>query len=55
MSALGVVALEADGGRIVHGVSHGRSPGPNLVMSVRAVHLGLSSERPLAPVNVWAF
>jgi len=53
MSALGVVALEADGGHIIHGVSHGRTPGSNPVMSVRTVHLRLSLERPVAPVNVW--
>ena len=42
----GLVALEADGGHIVHGVAHGRMPGPRPVMSVRTVHLLLS---PVAP------
>ncbi|MEA2744574.1 MAG: putative spermidine/putrescine transport system ATP-binding protein [Acetobacteraceae bacterium] len=52
LSSDGVVVLEADGGNIVHGVSHGRTPGPNPVMSVRTVHLRLSAEPPDAPVNV---
>lgn len=52
-SAGEVVALEADGGHIVHGVAHGRSPGPDPVMSVRTVHLRLSKTRPDALVNVW--
>jgi ABC-type Fe3+/spermidine/putrescine transport system ATPase subunit len=47
------VVLEADGGLMVHGVSHGRSPGPDPVMSVRTVHLRLTAIRPESPVNVW--
>jgi iron(III) transport system ATP-binding protein len=47
------VVLEADGGHILHGVSHGRAPGPNPVMSVRTVHLRLTAVRADAPVNVW--
>jgi iron(III) transport system ATP-binding protein len=53
LSSNELVALEADGGHIVHGVSHGRTPGPNPVMSVRTVHLRLSAERPDAVINVW--
>jgi iron(III) transport system ATP-binding protein len=49
----GLVALEADGGPIVHGVAHGRAAGPRPVMSVRTVHLLLSRNRPNAEVNVW--
>jgi ABC-type Fe3+/spermidine/putrescine transport system ATPase subunit len=47
------VVLEADGGLMVHGVSHGRTPGPEPVMSVRTVHLRLTATRPETPVNVW--
>jgi ABC-type Fe3+/spermidine/putrescine transport system ATPase subunit len=49
----GFVAVEADGGNILHGVSHGRTPGANPVMSVRTVHLRLSTDRPDAPINRW--
>ncbi|MEO8136324.1 MAG: ABC transporter ATP-binding protein, partial [Betaproteobacteria bacterium] len=49
----GLIALEADGGNILHGVAHGRAPGPEPVMSVRTVHLQLSATPPAAPVNVW--
>jgi ABC-type Fe3+/spermidine/putrescine transport system ATPase subunit len=49
----GRVALETAGGAVVHGVAHGRTPGPNPVMSVRTVHLLLSADRPEAAVNVW--
>jgi iron(III) transport system ATP-binding protein len=49
----GLVVLEADGGHIVHGVSHRRTPGPAPVMSVRTVHLRLSAAPPDGPVNVW--
>jgi iron(III) transport system ATP-binding protein len=53
LSGEGLVALEADGGHIIHGVAHGRTPGPNPVMSVRTVHLLLYAERPEGAVNVW--
>jgi iron(III) transport system ATP-binding protein len=49
----GLVALEAEGGHIVHGVAAGHTPGPNPVMSVRTVHLRLSAAPPALPVNVW--
>jgi ABC-type Fe3+/spermidine/putrescine transport system ATPase subunit len=49
----GLVALEADSGNVLHGVAHGRSPGPTPTMSVRTVHLKLSGARPDAPINVW--
>lgn len=48
------VAMEADGGLVMHGVSHGRSPGPQPTMSVRTVHLKLSTSAPQASVNVWS-
>jgi iron(III) transport system ATP-binding protein len=49
----GLVALEADGGNILHGDAHGRLASPEPVMSVRTVHLQLSAEPPAASVNVW--
>ena len=49
----GLVALEADGGNIVHGAPHGRVPGPKPTMSVRTVHLQLSAAPPAAAINVW--
>jgi iron(III) transport system ATP-binding protein len=51
--ANGLVVMESEGGNLVHGVAHGRSPGPEPMMSVRTVHLRLSALRPDAPVNVW--
>ncbi len=53
LSGDGRVALQADGGHVVHGVSHGRTPGANPVMSVRTVHLLLSAGRPDIQVNAW--
>jgi iron(III) transport system ATP-binding protein len=53
LSGEGMVALEADGGHIIHGVSHGRTPGPHPVMSVRTVHLRLNAQRLDAAVNIW--
>jgi len=49
----GLVALETDGGNVVHGVAHGRVAGAQPTMSVRTVHLKLSATRPDAPLNVW--
>jgi ABC-type Fe3+/spermidine/putrescine transport system ATPase subunit len=49
----GLVSLQADGGHIVHGISHGRTAGANPVLSVRTVHLQLSAHRPDSQVNVW--
>jgi iron(III) transport system ATP-binding protein len=49
----GIVALEADEGHIIHGVSHGRSPTTDPVMSVRTVHLQLSTHPVDTAMNVW--
>jgi ABC-type Fe3+/spermidine/putrescine transport system ATPase subunit len=48
-----LVVLQAEGGHILHGVSHGRTPGPDPVMSVRTVHLQLSDQPPDVRINVW--
>ena len=49
----GLIALETAGGMVVHGVAHGRAVRPEVVMSVRTVHLRLHAERPAGAVNVW--
>ncbi|MDQ8727221.1 ABC transporter ATP-binding protein [Bradyrhizobium sp. LHD-71] len=49
----GRIAVEVDGGNILLGVSHGRSPGPQPTLSLRTVHLRLSAEPPAVPENVW--
>jgi iron(III) transport system ATP-binding protein len=53
LSGEGLVALKADGGHIVHGVAHGRTPGEKPVMAVRTVHLRLNAARPDGRLNVW--
>jgi iron(III) transport system ATP-binding protein len=50
----GLVALETEGGQVVHGVARGRTPGPAPRLSVRTVHLHLTRERPAGDRNVWA-
>ena len=52
-SVNGRVAVEVDGGNILLGVSHGRSPGPQPTLSLRTVHLRLSADRPALGENVW--
>ena len=49
----GLIGLECAGGHILHGVAHGRTPGPQPEMSVRTVHLKLSAARPEGAVNIW--
>ncbi len=49
----GLVALETDGGDVVHGVALGRTPGPSPMMSVRTVRFHLSAEQPAQQINVW--
>ena len=53
LSKDGMIALEADGGQVIHGMPHGRDPGPDPALSVRTVHLRLSATRPDAELNVW--
>ena len=49
----GLIALEADGGLVIHGVSLGREPGPGPALSIRTVHLRLGAVPPPGDVNVW--
>ena len=53
LSCDGLVALETPSGQVLHGVAHGRTPGPDPMMSVRTVHLHLHRERPVRDRNVW--
>jgi len=53
LAADGLIALQAAGGEILHGDAHGRTPGPEPVMSVRTVHLRISAQAPASKVNVW--
>jgi ABC-type Fe3+/spermidine/putrescine transport system ATPase subunit len=49
----GLIALETPAGHIVYGMDYGRPVGDELVVSVRTVHLRISTEPPAAVQNVW--
>jgi iron(III) transport system ATP-binding protein len=49
----GLTALETPAGHIVYGMAYGRPVGDELVVSVRTVHLRISTEPPAAVQNVW--
>jgi iron(III) transport system ATP-binding protein len=49
----GLVALEGPGGDIVYGMAHGRPVGAQMTLSIRTVHLNLSTQKPAATRNVW--
>jgi len=49
----GRVAVAVEGGNVLHGVTHGRAPGPEPTLSLRTVHLRLSAESPAGAVNAW--
>ena len=49
----GLIALETPFGHVVHGVAHGRAPGPQPTLSVRTVHLDLTVTPPTPGPNVW--
>jgi iron(III) transport system ATP-binding protein len=53
LDANGLTALETSAGHIVYGMSYGRPVGPDPVVSVRTVHLRISTEPPVAAQNVW--
>ena len=53
LSGDGLIAVECDGGHIVHGVAHGRQAAGQPVLSVRTVHLRLEAARPAGQRNVW--
>jgi iron(III) transport system ATP-binding protein len=47
------IAVETDGGQIVYGIAHGRTPGATASLSVRTVHLALSPDRRGDSRNSW--
>jgi iron(III) transport system ATP-binding protein len=49
----GLTALETSAGYIVYGMAYERPVGAELVVSVRTVHLRISTEPPAAAQNVW--
>src|SRR5580765_1523497 len=53
LDADGLFALETSTGHIVYGMAYGRTVGAELVVSVRTVHLRISTEPPAATQNVW--
>jgi ABC-type Fe3+/spermidine/putrescine transport system ATPase subunit len=48
-----LTALETSAGQIVYGMAYDRPVGAELVVSVRTVHLRISTEPPAATQNVW--
>jgi ABC-type Fe3+/spermidine/putrescine transport system ATPase subunit len=53
LDAGGLIALETSAGHIVYGMAHGRPVGTEAVVSVRTVHLRISTQPPAADQNVW--
>src|SRR2546429_374769 len=53
LDAGGLVALETSAGHIVYAMAYGRPVGTEPVVSVRTVHLRISTEPPAAAQNVW--
>ena len=47
------VVIETAAGHLMHGVTHGRAPGPEPTLSLRTVHLRLTADAPSQPQNVW--
>jgi len=53
LDANGLTALETAAGHVVYGMAYQRPVGTELVVSVRTVHLRISTEPPAATQNVW--
>jgi ABC-type Fe3+/spermidine/putrescine transport system ATPase subunit len=53
LDADGLTALQTAAGHIVYGMAYQRAVGDELVVSVRTVHLRISTEPPAAAQNVW--
>jgi iron(III) transport system ATP-binding protein len=47
------IAIETQGGHVVHGASLGRTPGENPAFAIRTVHLDLRDEGNANLINVW--
>jgi ABC-type Fe3+/spermidine/putrescine transport system ATPase subunit len=54
LAANDLIALETSAGHVVYGMAYGRPVGPELVVSVRTVHLAISLHRPAETHNVWS-
>jgi ABC-type Fe3+/spermidine/putrescine transport system ATPase subunit len=53
LDADGLTALETSAGHIVYGMAYERPVSDELVVSVRTVHLRISTQQPAATQNVW--
>jgi ABC-type Fe3+/spermidine/putrescine transport system ATPase subunit len=53
LDAGGLIALETSAGHIVYGMAYGRPVGAEPVVSVRTVHLRISTDPPAVDQNVW--
>jgi ABC-type Fe3+/spermidine/putrescine transport system ATPase subunit len=53
LAADGAIAIETAGGQVVHGTAHGRAPGTDACLAVRAVHLALTAEPRPGARNSW--
>jgi ABC-type Fe3+/spermidine/putrescine transport system ATPase subunit len=49
-----LIALETSAGHVVYGMACGRPVGPQMVVSVRTVHLSIMLERPAGTQNIWS-
>jgi ABC-type Fe3+/spermidine/putrescine transport system ATPase subunit len=49
----GLVVIQTPGGALVHGTALDRPAGPEALMAIRTVRLGLQRSRPESPVNAW--
>jgi ABC-type Fe3+/spermidine/putrescine transport system ATPase subunit len=50
----GLFALETAGGEVMYGTAYGRPTGVELTVSVRTIHLQISTLRPVGERNIWA-
>ncbi|HXD46396.1 MAG TPA: ABC transporter ATP-binding protein [Pseudolabrys sp.] len=53
LAADSLIAVETAGGEVVHGTAHGRAPGAEACLSVRAVHFSLTAEPRPGGRNAW--
>jgi ABC-type Fe3+/spermidine/putrescine transport system ATPase subunit len=50
----GLFALETAGGEVMYGTAYGRPAGDELTVSVRTIHLWISTQRPVGERNIWS-
>jgi len=53
LDADGLTALETAAGQLIYAMAYGRTPRPEMTVSVRTVHLRITQERPVGKRNVW--